>query len=483
MIYAVTWGNSLEEVREQLKDLPPYVEGIEFRLDQMPFLSKQSISVLSSLTSLPRMFTDHKGDHLSSLLTSDLPTATYVDLNWKESNKAEQMRKSSLFLLLSYHNFDKPPSPSQLEEIVGQMQQGGAACGKIACTVDSFEKLSTFSSLAHRSYPLALSWIPMGNRFSQLRALFFFLIPRSIYYLSTRPCAPSFAPGLPTIKEQHSLFVQLHRLKKMRKAPSLYALIGNPIDQSPGDRLYNRFFSLCGKQALYLKIPLSSDELPLFFQWIRSLPFRGLSITAPLKQSILPYLDEMSQEARAMGAVNLIGITAGKIRGENSDGQGALQMIREHYSSLRGKRIFLLGAGGSARALAYSLLQEGAHLFLFNRTFHRARELVREIGGKAYPLCSLPSLASREGYDLFIQTTSAHTLSFSPSFLLPGRGFMDIRWGAEKSSLYREAVNKKCTIFPAKRLFFFQALEQLRLWFPSLCAEEKRIWLSLYEIP
>lgn len=108
----------------------------------------------------------------------------------------------------------------------------------------------------------------------------------------------------------------------------------------------------------------------------------GLNVTFPHKTAILPLLDELDPSAEEVGAVNTVKNEGGKLKGFNTDGEGAVRFLRERLGSLKGRRVVLLGAGGAARALAFSLLKEGVELTLLNRTVSKAEGLASELRKK-----------------------------------------------------------------------------------------------------
>jgi shikimate dehydrogenase len=106
----------------------------------------------------------------------------------------------------------------------------------------------------------------------------------------------------------------------------------------------------------------------------------GLNVTHPHKVRILPLLDGLHPSAEEVGAVNTVRNEGGRLVGFNTDGEGAVSFLRERLGSLKGRRAVILGAGGAARALAFSLLREGAELTVLNRTPSKARRLASELG-------------------------------------------------------------------------------------------------------
>lgn len=101
----------------------------------------------------------------------------------------------------------------------------------------------------------------------------------------------------------------------------------------------------------------------------------GMNVTHPHKINILSLLDKLDKSAKLVGAVNTVKNNRGKLIGYNTDGAGAVRALESEAGGLAGRRVLLLGAGGAARAIAFSLVKEGVELNIANRTASRAREL------------------------------------------------------------------------------------------------------------
>ena len=109
----------------------------------------------------------------------------------------------------------------------------------------------------------------------------------------------------------------------------------------------------------YLTIQVKKGDLEAAVQGMRAMNFTGINITMPHKGEVLQYLDEISESARIMGAVNTVYWKNGKLAGENTDGKGFLKSIQDGEVPIKGKKAVILGAGGAARAIAVELADAG----------------------------------------------------------------------------------------------------------------------------
>ena len=147
----------------------------------------------------------------------------------------------------------------------------------------------------------------------------------------------------------------------------MLGLIGTPVEHSKSPMMYNYCFLKYGLDCAYLAFDIPEAEAGKAVQAMRTLNMRGANVTMPCKSAVLPYLDELTPAARAIGAVNTIVNDGGKLTGHNTDGFGYTENLRRHGVSVRGKKIVLLGGGGAATAIAAQAALEGAgELLVFN---------------------------------------------------------------------------------------------------------------------
>ena len=159
------------------------------------------------------------------------------------------------------------------------------------------------------------------------------------------------------------------------------AVIGSPIEHSLSPAMQNAALCAAGLDFAYIALPVSPEALGDAVRGLRALGFCGFNVTIPHKAAILPLLDEVSEAARAVGAVNTVVQEAGRLKGFNTDVEGFLDALEARDFSPQGKAVVLFGAGGAARAALYGLLQAGAaSVTLGVRNCEKARPLVQEFG-------------------------------------------------------------------------------------------------------
>jgi len=144
--------------------------------------------------------------------------------------------------------------------------------------------------------------------------------------------------------------------------------------------MHNAAFQALGLDYVYVPFHVTPENLAGAIRALPGLEIRGINVTLPHKEKVLEHLDDLDRDAQAMGAVNTVVVQGQTLKGYNTDGQGFVRSLRDEKVEIRGKKILLLGAGGSARAVGMRLAMEGvADLFITNRTLEKAERLARNI--------------------------------------------------------------------------------------------------------
>lgn len=167
-----------------------------------------------------------------------------------------------------------------------------------------------------------------------------------------------------------------------------YAVIGDPIEHSLSPRIFAHLFAEQGIDAHYTALRVLPHELPTILERLRSGVLAGISVTLPHKEAILPLLDELHPTARRIGAVNCVARVDDRLVGFNTDARGFRAALEAAGFPLAGTRLVLLGAGGAARAAAFSAALAGVKgLAIANRSPERALAIVRDLcrTGWAWP--------------------------------------------------------------------------------------------------
>jgi shikimate dehydrogenase len=189
-----------------------------------------------------------------------------------------------------------------------------------------------------------------------------------------------------------------------------------------------------------------------------------MSVTMPFKEQVIPLLDEIDETAKKIGAVNTLQIRDGKLFGCNTDCSGAVKALEEK-TELNGKKVFMIGAGGAARAIGFGIMEKGASLYIFDLDTQKADSLAADLGCRTMSAESIGS-----DFDILINCSpvgmhpNVEKTPFSKERLKKGMVVFDAVYNPLKTRLLREAEEIGCVTIPGIELFVNQAVDQFELW-------------------
>jgi len=166
----------------------------------------------------------------------------------------------------------------------------------------------------------------------------------------------------------------------VKATTDIYGIFGHPVKHSLSPDMHNSAFNTLGLNSVYVAFDIDPESIEEAARAIRVMGIRGINITIPHKQTIIPYLDEVSPDAKLTGAVNTVKNENGKLLGYNTDVGGFLRAIREDLDfSPEGNTLFLIGAGGAARAvLSAFCMNGGAVVYITDIIKDKALELANQ---------------------------------------------------------------------------------------------------------
>ncbi|WP_022867401.1 shikimate dehydrogenase [Schaalia vaccimaxillae] len=192
----------------------------------------------------------------------------------------------------------------------------------------------------------------------------------------------------------------------------LTGVFGDPVDGNPTGVMEEAGYQALGLNYRYITARVTPDDFPDAMKGLRAMHFRGVNLTMPHKITVLNYLDELSEAARIIGAVNTVVVREdGTLFGENTDGKGFVEALQATGEDLSGKNITVLGAGGAARAIAVECALAGAaSITIVNRTLDRAEELADLVSQETQAESTAAewsgTYATPAGTDILINATS-----------------------------------------------------------------------------
>jgi 3-dehydroquinate dehydratase / shikimate dehydrogenase len=318
----------------------------------------------------------------------------WVDLEiesaaWMRPEEVQALRGVAR-VLISYHNFRR--TLPNLRNVRNRVESARGDAIKIAAEARGLRDGLRILKLARTSRRVVA--VPMGEMAAAARILAL----RAGSALAYASVGEATAPGQISFEEMASLY----RADRLTRRTRIYAVIGDPIGHSLSPQLQNAGFRARRMNAVY--VPVLVRDLRDFLAAIGPLGIAGFSVTLPHKEAILRYLDDCDPLAAEIGAVNTVVVRGGgELYGYNTDYVGVLRALegsgtRSHEdptrktggwgtprfaSRIAGRRVLLLGAGGSARAVAFALARGGANVCVCARRISRARALARAVGGEA----------------------------------------------------------------------------------------------------
>ena len=256
---------------------------------------------------------------------------------------------------------------------------------------------------------------------------------------------------------------------KINGETKLIGFFGSTYRTSKMYAIYNTAMEALGLNYIY--VPFVVHDLQKAVDGLRHLGIAAAGVTIPYKISIIPFLDELDAEAKSVGAVAVVVNRDGKLIGGTTDGQGGLKALQEK-TDVTGKKVVLIGAGGAARAIAFSLHQAGGKLTVLNRVeeIEMAESLGQDLGCPWGDLSRLEPSVSEA--DIIIQTTPAGMAntplagkSLVPAELLrPDMTVMDIVTNPRITQLLQDAENRGCRVVYGDRMLLWQGVYKFKLY-------------------
>jgi shikimate dehydrogenase len=256
--------------------------------------------------------------------------------------------------------------------------------------------------------------------------------------------------------------------------PKICMVIGNPIKHSLSPDIHNLGYKALGidNDFKYEARRVKSEDIGNFIEQAKTGNIRGVSLTMPHKELVLPFLDSIDPIAESIGAVNTIVQENGILRGYNTDWIGAVKPL-ERITGLKGKKAAIIGAGGAAKAFAYGLTRAGCEVTIYNRTVEKAKLLAERFN------CNYASLEAVEGIkdsDIICNTTSVgmdeDKSPIDSSLLSRGQIVYDVVYSPLKTRLIKDAENAGAKTITGIEMLLEQAFAQFMLFTGKDAPEE-----------
>ena len=451
---------------------------VEFRLDSLPrpaailpalrrFLAQnQAVTAIATCRREPNggAFTGTLDQELEILRKAARAGCRIVDL---EIESAEELAPaqfskfraalshSGTELIVSFHDFSRTRQLDRAADRIAAFEPNYIKVVSTARTLG--DNLTVLRLIENRAATAPIVSMAMGEEGLPSRILG----PRAggAFTFASLSAGEETAPGQVTA---HALRT-LYRAGKISAGTRVFGVAGNPIAHSLSPLMQNTAFRRAAIDAVLL--PLKVRALADLLSFALELPLSGLAVTMPLKQEILPRLAQMDPLVERIGACNTVRIGAdGKLFGYNTDVAGVVRPL-ERRLRLKGARIVLLGAGGAARAAAFGLIDQGADVFIVNRTHENAVKLARAAGATALRQDKLRTMR----FDALINSTpcgmadSKDELPLAPDELNADLVF-DMVYNPMETPLLKLARARGIPVITGAEMFVQQGARQFEIW-------------------
>ena len=244
-----------------------------------------------------------------------------------------------------------------------------------------------------------------------------------------------------------------------------FLVIGNPIEHSLSPELHNYWIKKNSINAVYEKQKLEEDQLEKYILKVKNKKIDGINVTVPFKKTIIPYLDELSAEAKSTQSVNTIYQKDNKIVGHNTDIFGFRTSIEKTEYDLKNKEVLILGAGGVVPSIIFSLIKmKASKIKISNRTKEKAENLK-----KLFNDIEILKWGEISNFDMIINATSLglkkeDNLNLDFSSISGDKFFYDVIYNPSETNFLkmgRELGNKTLN---GKLMFIYQAFSAFKIW-------------------
>ncbi|MBI5234919.1 MAG: shikimate dehydrogenase [Deltaproteobacteria bacterium] len=266
---------------------------------------------------------------------------------------------------------------------------------------------------------------------------------------------------------------------KITGATRIIGIFGDPIEHTLSPAIQNAAIEESGVDLVYVPFHVTADGLKAAVNGIRALDMAGVNVTIPHKERVVKLLDDVDPLASLIGAVNTIVNVEGRLIGYNTDGYGYVESLKEDTGfTAEGKNVVVIGAGGAARAILYTLMRERSasarSIILANRTYDRAKRLAKEFK-KKLPWAQLEAVRLDAVYPymddahLVVNTTSLGMMAQSapdlPIERLPETAIVsDVVYRPLETALLKKAAQRGLKTHSGLGMLVHQGALSFELW-------------------
>jgi 3-dehydroquinate dehydratase/shikimate dehydrogenase len=372
--------------------------------------------------------------------------ARYVDIDYQFATPFPGAQ-----VIASFHDF--AATPADLSGLMQRICESPGQVAKIATMVNSWGDNCRLLELLNQRWPKPVIVVGMGELGQMTRVVG---PARGSLLTYAGLTANASAPGQLTVAEMRNVY----RFGRVRRNTKLIGIVGFPVGHSLSPNIHNRAFDALDLDFVYVKLP--TPDVKDFFDNARSVGIEGFSVTIPHKTAVIPFLDELSTDAKEIGAVNTVSNSKGRWFGDNTDVEGVRKALASAEFDPAGKTVVILGAGGGAKAAAAAV---------------RGAKKVTVLPRREVPE------AGKHACDLLINATPVGMFPMVDASPLKGpihaEVVLDMVYNPPITRLLRSARDQGKTVIQGTTMFLAQAARQFEIWTghraPPAIFEEKTI--------
>ncbi|WP_353685896.1 shikimate dehydrogenase [Thermodesulfovibrio sp. 3462-1] len=248
----------------------------------------------------------------------------------------------------------------------------------------------------------------------------------------------------------------------------IIGIFADPVEHTLSPSIHNEAFQYLGLNYCYVPFHVKKEYLKDAIFAIKALNIKGVNITVPHKEAVIKYLDEVSDEAKYIGAVNTILNNEETLKGFNTDAKGFVLSLKNEKILIKDKIFLVLGAGGAAKAIVYGILKEGGRVYIYNRTLAKAMAIKERFSNLGFiEVVSIIDKSVTEKVQTIVNATSLglkkdDPMPLSPELLKSEHVYCDIVY--PETHLMKEAEKIGCKVIGGTGMLLWQAVAAFEIW-------------------
>jgi 3-dehydroquinate dehydratase/shikimate dehydrogenase len=485
-------GSSATDMIDRATSIAKETPFLEFRLDYLdkPLLAlpklQQFLLANTAVTAIATCRRTETGGRFEGTVNAEVEVLAkaaaagfhLVDLEIQSAEALkkgdlQKLRETGIGLIISWHDFKSTPDLDAVYERIEPFQPDIVKIVPTARTlVDNLTMMRFIERISDSTSIIGICMGEVGiiSRVLGLRA-------GSISTFSATSAGEETAPGQIAART----LIETYRIEDIDAATKIYGVAGNPVGKSLSPLMMNAAFRRETVNAVYLS--LQTANVGDLIELIRQIPIQGVSVTMPHKQALLEHLEHMDPLSKKIGAVNtLLCAPGGKLYGFNTDVAGVIIPL-EKRMPLKGAKVLVLGAGGSARAAVFGLRDKGAEVFILNRTPETAAKLAKESGAKVIKREAI----LKTTFDVIINATPIGMSGQKVALLLNEEELrtklvFDLVYNPVDTPLIRMARQHNIPVITGVEMFIQQGARQFEIWTGKPAPEEEMLRVVVHAL-